>query len=200
MAARTIARELAALRYPVREVVVPSASDLDVLVRGVEDRTRIVVPSVLVTFWRSVGGLMFVDLDNYAHVDFWNRIGVSREYCDGVMVAACTREWMNVCVDDIVDAEESDASPTLISLSPDGYHKDNISGGVPYGIGIGEAWLAPWQNFAWCERPVSVLPGAIDLVGYLRTAILECAGFPGLYGDPAFEPIRRHLLRNVRAF
>lgn len=33
-----------------------------------------------------------------------------------------------------------------------------------------------------------------------RVARLECAGFPGLFGVPAFEPIRARLLDGVAAF
>lgn len=199
-AVNTIVRELAALRYPVGEIVVPSGPDLDVLVHELEHRAGIVVPPVLVKFWRSIGGLSFVDLDDYAHVDFWKGVGVSREFCDGVVVDACTPEWVNYCIVDVSDAKESGDGTVLIPLSPDGYHKDDISGGASYGVAIGDSWLATWQNFEWRERPSSTPSEPVDFVGYLRTAILECAGFPGLYGDPAFEPIRQRLLRDVRAF
>ena len=90
----------------------------------------------------------------------------------------------------------------LLSLAPDGYHKDDISGGAPYSIAVGGGWLAPWQNFAWtgARRPVSSPPDPCDLLGYLRTSLLECAGFPALLGAPSFEPIRERLLRNLEVF
>lgn len=199
-ALRTIGSELAALDYPVRSIVVPPTSDLDALVRDLERRARIVVPLVLVAFWRHVGGVSFVDLGDYAHVAFWEAAGVSGEYCcDGVMVDACTQEWVDFCVGDIEDQADDDG-PRVIALSPDDLHKDNVSGGSPYGVASDGGWLAAWENFGWGERPASAPPDPPDFLGYLRTAILECAGFPGLYGDPAFEPIRQRLLRDVRLF
>lgn len=200
-ALREISRELGELRYPVADIVVPSAVPLDALVRDAERRANLQLPPVLVEFWRTVGGVSFVDVAEYAHMAFWDDIGVEREYCDGVMVDACTPEWVDFFVDDVVDqqSESADEAP-LILLSPDGYHKDNISGGEAYGIAAGGGWFATWENFDWVERPASAPTEPIDFLGYLRTAVLECAGFPGLFGDAAFEPIRQRLLRNVHLF
>jgi hypothetical protein len=102
-------------------------------------------------------------------------------------------------------AEDPDVAPPEhypLSLSPDGYHKGNISGGAPYEMQVGGVWLAPVENFAWSGalRPVSAPADPCDLAAYLRTARLECAGFPGLYGTPQFEPIREQLLRGVPIF
>ena len=93
-------------------------------------------------------------------------------------------------------------------LAPDGYHKDNISGGMPYGVRPGKVWLPTWEHFEWSGsrrpksawRPKSAPSGLPDFLGYLRTAVLECAGFPGLFGDDAFEPLRLQLLARVKAF
>jgi hypothetical protein len=89
----------------------------------------------------------------------------------------------------------------VLTLAPDGYHKDNISGGA-YGVRLGSGWLAQWEDFAWGgpTRPESAPTDPCDFLGYLRTAILECAGFPGLLGVPGFEAIRQVLLRGLPRF
>ena len=37
-------------------------------------------------------------------------------------------------------------------------------------------------------------------MSYLRTALLECGGFPGLFGSAEFEPIRLQLTRDLPIF
>jgi hypothetical protein len=203
LALRQIGEELAHLGYPVTDVILPSDSDLASVVERIERKTRQRIPAVLVEFWKIVGGVSFVDLDAYAHVDFWGDVGVEAEYCDGLRVDACTSEWADYIIDDYGDREEQgelDEYPFIFDLSPDGYHKDDISGGSPYGIRSGNDWLPTFEDFNWGRRPLSAMPGPPDFLGYLRSAVLECAGFPGLFGDRAFEPIRERLLRGIQLF
>ena len=42
--------------------------------------------------------------------------------------------------------------------------------------------------------------GPLTLLGYLRHAILETGGFPGFYGNAAFEPLRRELVEGLEPF
>ena len=42
--------------------------------------------------------------------------------------------------------------------------------------------------------------GPLTLLGYLRHAILEMGGFPGFYGNAAFEPLRRELVEGLEPF
>ena len=42
--------------------------------------------------------------------------------------------------------------------------------------------------------------GPLTLLGYLRHAILEMGGFPGFYGNAAFEPLRRELVEGLESF
>ena len=81
------------------------------------------------------------------------------------------------------------------------HHKDDISGGDSYGVKDG-AWLPPLMNFEWSGRirPLSATNSKVDLMAYLRTSILECAGFPGLLGNKAFEPIRVRLIESLPVF
>ena len=55
----------------------------------------------------------------------------------------------------------------------DEFHKDNISGGDPYGLELPN----PAADFMFMYEPHEVL-----FVPYLRLAILQWDGFPGLEG------------------
>ncbi len=201
-----MSEELARLKYPVRSVLVASSDNVDELVASIKRGTSFSVPEILVCFWKIVGGVSFVDLKHYRHVDFWDEAGVRAEFCDGIHVDACTPGWADYIVNDFNERRDDgdDFDPDLygFDLAPDGYHKDNISGGMPHGVRPGNAWLPTWDNFWWAgqRRPTSAPSDPPDFFGYLRTAILECAGFPGLFGDDAFEPLRVQILNRVELF
>ena len=127
-------------------------------------------------------------------------------FCDGLVVENCSDEWSAFICSDYLDWQEyreSDGETDfLLALSPDGYHKDNISGGSPYGVFAGPNWKPIWENFEWSgiQLPLTALSTRPDFLSYLRTTILECAGFPAFLGLPAFDRIREHLLRRVPVF
>lgn len=55
--------------------------------------------------------------------------------------------------------------------------------------------------FQWeGERPKSAGESPIDFIAYLRTALLEGAGFPGLLGLKGFGKVRDRLLKDVPVF
>jgi hypothetical protein len=59
-----------------------------------------------------------------------------------------------------------------LHLAPDYLHKAQVSGGEPYGIELPEAGAdAPWRN--------DDLHAGATFVTYLRSALLDWAGFPG---------------------
>jgi hypothetical protein len=67
------------------------------------------------------------------------------------------------------------------SLAPDDLHKDNVSGGSPYGLYLPE----PSMDFKFMYEPNKLL-----FLPYLRLAILKWGGFPGLEGTgTTFEPL-----------
>jgi hypothetical protein len=166
------------------------------------------VPRILILFWEKVGGVSLVDLEEYRHVGFWKELELAPPagFCDGLHVDACSQEWTDFVCSDFVDWRDiyrtDEDKGFLLSLSPDGFHKDNISGGAPYGMHEGSSWKPVWENFEWTgiQRPVSAPDSQPDFLSYLRTTLLECAGFPGLYGMPGFEPIRERLLRGLPVF
>ncbi len=193
------------LGYPVTKFLLSCPADLDERVARIEAQTSVPVPQLIYEFWRIVGGIALVDLRQYTHVAFWDDLGIkgANEFCDGVYVDACDDDWLEYTVDDYSNyADGSEEASFLYTLAPDGYHKDDISGGPPYAVGSGPGWAPTWENFDWSgyRRPDTAVPGPPDFVSYLRTAILECAGFPGFFGHPRFEGIRQDILRHLEAF
>jgi len=168
------------------------------------------VPEILECFWEVIGGIQLVALPGYAHVDFWKRQGMhwNPGTCDGVWIYSCDDEFRTYLINEVeqragyaaegIDSE-AEAEPFQIDLSPDHYHKDDISGGASYALDAKPGWLAPLRWFEWTGpvRPRSAPEGVPDFLSYLRTALFECAGFPGYYGLPRFEPIREKLLVGV---
>lgn len=166
------------------------------------------IPQVLIMFWEKVGSVSFVDLKNYKHVDFWkeHKIVAPKYFCDGLYVGICNDEWASFVCNDFIDWKKynnlNKSDGFLLSLSPDGYHKDNISGGAPYGVYPEVSWKPIWQNFEWSgvEYPFTASASSPDFLSYLRTTILECAGFPAFLGLPNFKPIKDRLLQGVPVF
>ncbi|MBM3125679.1 MAG: hypothetical protein FJZ87_11520 [Chloroflexi bacterium] len=185
---------------------IPRAS-LERSIETVEKSIGSPVPPILVEFWEKVGGVSLVDLKDYRHTEFWmeHKLVPPAGFCDGLHVDACSDEWAHFICDDFVDWKDyqSDGSDEfLLSLSPDGFHKDDISGGAPYGVHGGSSWRPVWENFSWSgsKHPASAPDGPPDFLSYLRTTMLECAGFPALLGMPAFDPMRERLLKGVPVF
>jgi hypothetical protein len=173
----------------------------------IEKSIGLPVPPVLKLFWEKIGGVSLVDLEGYRHTDFWKdlRLVSPAGFCDGLYIEPCTEEWAKFTCSDYLDwmeYRESEDECFLLTLSPDGYHKDNISGGAPYGVYAEAAWKPAWQNFAWSgiQHPITAIADPPDFLSYLRTTILECAGFPALYGMAGFKPIRERLLLGISIF
>jgi hypothetical protein len=79
------------------------------------------------------------------------------------------------------DEEASDEPGWFAGLAPDDLHKDNVSGGDPYGVRLPNSSA----DFLLLNERHNVL-----FVPYLRLAILRWGGFPGLDGSTVqFEPL-----------
>lgn len=192
--------------YPVSSLVTPPKKGLSQRIARIETHTGLEIPALLKRFWAIVGGISFVDLEDYSHVAFWKELNIrgKKGYCDGVHLDSCTKDWLEFIVEEFDEIQEDDGDGEyefLFTLSPDGYHKDDISGGDSYGVKNG-AWMPPLMNFEWSgnRRPLSATRSTVDLMAYLRTSILECAGFPGLLGNKMFEPIRVRLVESLPIF
>lgn len=194
--------------YEWAEVAALPAESLTANCRVLEQILGEPLPPVLVMFWEKIGGVSLVDLEGYRHVDFWEERQITSPsyFCDGLHIEAPTDAWTQYIARDFIDWEEyrlpDESQAYLLALAPDGFHKDNISGGSPYGISTGSSWNPAWRNFAWsgARRPLTAPPGEPDFLSYLRTTLLECAGFPGFHGVPAFDSLRTRLLRGVPVF
>jgi len=68
---------------------------------------------------------------------------------------------------------ETEGSALFAGLAPDDLHKDNVSGGDPYGVRLPD----PSADFLFLYERHGLL-----FVPYLRLAILRWGGFPGLDG------------------
>lgn len=203
--ASAILANLEALSYPKVPGIRPPTPGLTERLRDLERCVGGPPPPALALFWKTVGALSFIDLRRYAHVGFWKESGMVGGG-DGVHLDGCDAKWLKFTRVDFRElSDDPDMPPPSrypLSLSPDIDHKDDISGGAAYEMKVGGGWLAPLENFAWPRkrRPISAPKGACDLVSYLRTALLECGGFPGFYGARGFEPVRVKLLEGVPLF
>lgn len=138
----------------------PPSSQMQASARELESEAG-PLPLSLTTFWQEVGA---VDL-----------VGMHPKWPDGLDAL-------------VVDPPEGPLSDLdnegegiYVGLAPDDLHKDNISGGDPYGLELPN----PSADFLFMYERHDLL-----FVPYLRLAILEWGGFPGLEGRAIpFEPL-----------
>jgi hypothetical protein len=122
------------------------------------------LPLSLSTFWQEVGA---IDL-----------VGMHLAWPDGLdpLVVDPPEGALSFLYD-----EEDESEAMFAGLAPDDLHKDNISGGDPYGVRLPN----PAADFLFEYERHNLL-----FVPYLRLAILQWGGFPGLDGrGTAFEPL-----------
>ena len=126
------------------------------------------LPLSLVAFWQEVGAVDFV--------------GMQPSWPDGLdpLVVDPPAGALSFLFDEEGD-EEIAAQGMFAGLAPDDLHKDNISGGDPYGVVLPN----PSADFIFkYERH------DLHFVPYLRLAILQWGGLPGLDGrGEAFAPL-----------
>lgn len=120
------------------------------------------LPLSLAAFWRQVGA---VDL-----------VGRHGDWPDGLdpLVVDPPEGALAWLYDDVEqDREASADARRFVALAPDDLHKDNVSGGDPYGLYLPN----PSADFMFCYRQHE-----LPFVSYLRLSILRWGGFPGLAG------------------
>jgi hypothetical protein len=119
------------------------------------------LPLSLTTFWQEVGA---VDL-----------VGMHPSWPDGLDPLVV--DPPEGPLSDLFDEGEG----IFVALAPDDLHKDNVSGGDPYGLQLPN----PSADFLFMYERHDLL-----FVPYLRLAILHWGGFPGLEGGGIqFEPL-----------
>jgi hypothetical protein len=127
------------------------------------------LPLSLVAFWQEVGA---VDL-----------VGMHPAWPDGLdPLVVDPPEGALSFLFDVEESEgELEGAGWFAGLAPDDLHKDNVSGGDPYGVRLPD----PSADFLFLYERHS-----LRFVPYLRLAILRWGGFPGLDGRAArFEPL-----------
>lgn len=125
------------------------------------------LPISLVAFWQEVGAVDFVGM-HPAWPDGLDPLVVDPP--EGAL------SW-------IYDTEEDDEEGRFAALAPDDLHKDNVSGGDPYGVLLPDLSA----DFVFQYEPHGLL-----FVPYLRLAILKWGGLPGLDGnDLPLEPLEQ---------
>lgn len=140
--------------YPNVPVLVEPPTEFEALLRRLESGTRAKVPPALAACWWQVGGIALVDLHQYAHAGFWEDHGVFGlfGFSDGLYLQEFTEAWVDEAIADWqVRRQAPEPWPEeelQFEFAPDGYHKDGVSGGPPYGLRPGRGWLAPITNFS----------------------------------------------------
>jgi len=127
------------------------------------------LPISLVAFWHEVGAVDFV--------------GMQRGWPSGLdpLVVDPPEGALSFLFD--LEGQEADpeGATFFAGLAPDELHKDNVSGGDPFGVNLPN----PSADFKFQNEQHGLL-----FVPYLRVAILRWGGFPGLDGMAApFEPL-----------
>lgn len=114
-------------------------------------------------------------------IAFWQEVGA-------VDLVGMHPSWPNGLDPLVVDPPEGPLSDlydegegVFVALAPDDLHKDNTSGGEPYGLQLPN----PSADFLFMYERHN-----LPFVSYLRLAILHWGGFPGLEGRGVqFEPL-----------
>jgi hypothetical protein len=123
------------------------------------------LPLSLCTFWQEVGA---VDL-----------VGRHPAWPDGLDPLVV--DPPEAALSFLFDEEEDASLGRFAGLAPDDLHKDNTSGGDPYGVRLPN----PAADFLFVYERHNLF-----FVPYLRLAILQWGGFPGLDGRGIrFEPL-----------
>jgi hypothetical protein len=125
-----------------------------------------VIPVSLKAFWQEVGSVDFV--------------GMHPNWQSGLdpLVVDPPEGALSFLYDEEEDTEELGQ---FFGLAPDDLHKDNTSGGDPYGVRLPNSAM----DFSFLYERHNLL-----FVPYLRLAILRWGGFPGLDGENVeFEPL-----------
>lgn len=132
------------------------------------------LPLSLAAFWNIVGA---VDL-----------VGMHPDWPDGLdPLVVDPPEGALAWIEDTYGEEEG----LFAALAPDDLHKDNVSGGDPYGVRLPQ----PAVDFIFENEP-----HGLYFVEYLRLAILKWGGFPGLEDlGVEFEPLAE-LIQGLEPF
>ncbi len=155
-------------------------------------------PRILELFWKEVGAVSFAEWKSYAHLEYFGSRGMmidgEYELLTDVLVVdgPCRGEQLRWEFTSFQNDVHRETERFVIPLGPDRSHKDDVSGGLPDGIEVGDDdWLPLYR----CDDVQ--FESTPDFMTYLRAAVLVGGGFLGLCGAPAFEPLRQRLTKNL---
>lgn len=160
-------------------------------------------PRVLELFWEIVGGIDLSDARDRAHVLFFAKRGLRPDtpesLVDPLVIEGPTEAWLERATDALAAVPEDEAE---LPLAPDAFAKDNLASDGPLTLAMNDDWTPLLEGeFAWAGRlRPRLAPASPDLLTYLRASVLECGGFPGLFGTTAFEDLRRLLTAGLPPF
>jgi hypothetical protein len=119
------------------------------------------LPLSLAAYWQEVGS---VDL-----------VGMHPAWPDGLdpLVVYPPEGALALLFDEVGEEDKAEGFEWFAGLAPGDLHKDNVSGGDPYGVRLPD----PSADFLFLYERHGLL-----FVPYLRLAILRWGGFPGLDG------------------
>ncbi len=162
-------------------------------------------PRVVELFWEIVGGFDPVAYPAYAHLDFvYEHISEgSGCYTDVLLVDGLSDTFIAQASRELGWQRDRGEERLLLPLAPDHYHKDEVSGGGPCGVFVGDDDWRPrfGGDFEWVgPRCPSLANAEPNFIEYLRASILECGGFPGLLGHQEFERLRCELIADLPVF
>lgn len=134
-----------------------NANERSKIIDDIENRIG-AIPISLCAFWKVVGSVSFLsDFES----DYWKSLYMGNIYPDPLFVepprTPNTENWWRY--------------KYYLALAPDFYHKQNVSGGGPYSIAL------PCSSF---DTKFRGEPNDLNFVEYLRLAILDFGGFPGV--------------------
>jgi hypothetical protein len=134
------------------------------------------LPISLVSFWNVVGA---VDL-----------VGMRPGWPDGLdpLVIYPPEGALSMILESV---DEDEDSSLFVFLAPDDFHKDNLSGGDPYGVDLPN----PSADFIFQNER-----HGIHFVPYLRLAILDWGGFPGLEEETIQIDQLSELIQGLESF
>jgi hypothetical protein len=131
------------------------------------------IPLSLRVFWEVVGCVSLIGRTRRGWLKYSDPLFVDPPWAGIVDV----RDWHP----DKYAARQALGEPFSCPIAPDFLHKDNISGGAAYSIRLPNADADAKLEDEWHR---------LSFVDYLRVAILEWGGFPGLASSNPYEKWR----------
>lgn len=179
-------------------------------------------PAVLALFWEQLGTIDFTrpglpGRPESAHERFFSEKGVPAGRSYPLRVEGPTEEYVGF-LEGIVENYKDDSEEFDEHLDdPDsGFSEEDAPElRIPVVTFFGEGgtesstadvllgdddWIPTLQGFSWPGAQPQLASETPDFFSFLRASILECGGFPGLYGEESYEPLRRRLVDGLPVF